>query len=193
MKSYVDITLLPDADIALYFLWEKVYQQIHLALVEAQGQNKKQPIGIAFPEYASDKFHLGNKLRVFAESEGDLATLNLPSWLARLSDYVHLTKVRDVPDKLDGYAIFKRLQLKSNNDRLARRKAKRDGIDLEAAHAYFENRKEVYSQAPFIRMKSLSSGKQFRLLITKEITNSSDASKGFSTYGLSSKSSVPLF
>lgn len=197
MKSYVDITLLPDADIALYFLWSKVYQQIHLALVEAKDDNNTVKFGVSFPEYEYDeqnhKYTLGSKLRLFAPSESDLQALNLRKWLARFSDYVHLTQIRDVPDQVGQYAFFKRLQPKSNNARLAWRKAKREGISLERAMAYFEKRKETYSQEPFIRIGSLSSGHQYRLLIAKVETDMTDAANGFSTYGLSSSSAVPLF
>jgi len=165
MKSYVDITLLPNADIALYFLWEKVYQQIHIALVEAQDGNGKVNIGVSWPEYDSEN----------------------------LSDYVHITLIRPVPVSIDGYAVFKRIQLKSNNERLARRRAKRKKTSLEEALAYFGDRKEVYSRAPYIRLRSHSSGKRYRLFIAKEETDTTDMNEGFSTYGLSSKSSVPLF
>ncbi|MCO4790206.1 type I-F CRISPR-associated endoribonuclease Cas6/Csy4, partial [Vibrio cholerae] len=34
MNYYQEITLLPDADIALGFLWQNVFQQVHIALVE---------------------------------------------------------------------------------------------------------------------------------------------------------------
>ncbi|MGV6816717.1 MAG: type I-F CRISPR-associated endoribonuclease Cas6/Csy4 [Thiotrichales bacterium] len=197
MKSYVDITLLPDADIALYFLWSKVYQQIHLALVEAQDDNNTVKFGVAFPEYEYDeqnhKYTLGSKLRVFAPSENDLQALGLRKWLARLSDYVHLTQVRAVPEHVDHYAFFKRLQPKNNFARLARRKARFSGISFDEAMAYYKDRKEVYSQTPFVRIRSLSSDNQYRLLIAKEEIDSPGPTRGFSTYGLSASSAVPLF
>ncbi len=193
MKSYVDITLLPGVDITLYFLWEKVYQQLHLALVECQDAKNNIKVGVAFPEYDERKFQLGNKLRVFAPFRVDLEALNINHWLAGLNDYVHITSIRDVPDKIEGYAHFKRIQRKSNNDRLARRRAKRKGISEEEAKAYFEKREEQYSQAPFIQVKSHSSDKRYRLLISREEAESFQTDNGFSTYGLSSSSSVPLF
>lgn len=197
MKSYVDITLLPDADIALYFLWSKVYQQIHLALVEAQDHNKTVNFGVAFPEYQYDeqnhKYTLGSKLRLFAHSESALQALDLRKWLARLSDYVYLTQIRPVPEKVEQFAFFKRLQPKNNIARLARRKARFAGISFDEAMAYYKDRKEVYSQAPFVRIRSLSSDSQYRLLIAKEETDTTDSANGFSTYGLSASSAVPLF
>ena len=193
MKCYLDITLLPNADIALYFLWEKVYQQLHLALVETQDANKHVKAGVAFPEYNEERFHLGSKLRLFAPSSNDLEAVNINQWLSRLTDYVHITSIRDVPDKVKGYAHFKRLQLKSNNGRLARRKTKREGMSIEEATAYFNGRKEQYSRAPFIQIKSLSSEKRYRLMIIRENVDTSQTGQGFSTYGLSAKSTVPVF
>ena len=195
MKNYLEVTLLPSGEIPLYFIWEKLYQQLHLALVESQNADKKVEIGVSFPEYqcGNNKHHLGSKLRVFATSAEALEKLNLSKWLSRLTDYIHITSIRDVPDKIESYAYFKRLQLKSNNARLARRKAKREGISEEQALAYFEGRKEQYSQAPFIRIKSLSSSRQYRLIIVRENAETNQTAKGYSSYGLSSESFVPIF
>ena len=198
MKYYVDITLLPDADISLYFLWGKVYQQVHLALVEKQNDQGRVNIGAAFPEYSfgEERKFLGRKLRLFAQTEGDLSALRLADWLSRLDDYVHITSVRSVPDKPVGYAFFKRVQTKSNLDRLARRKAKSLDMSAEEALASFGNKREVYSQAPFILLSSLSSHHSFRLMIVKLETDNPGGAVEFSTYGLSSgvsASAVPLF
>ena len=48
MKNYIEMTLLPDADITLNFLWEKLYQQLHLALVEIQDSDKTVPVWSLF-------------------------------------------------------------------------------------------------------------------------------------------------
>lgn len=201
----MEITLLPNDEVPIYFLWEKIYQQIHLALVEVQDTNKKVAIGAAFPEYKYDEkhklYHLGGKLRLFAASKELLEGLSLKEWFSRLNDYVHITKIRDVPNEVDGYVCFKRIQPKSNNARLARRSAKRKvklkGLSQEAANKEAEadycERKEIYSQAPFIHIKSLSSDKQYRLMIAKVDENDAQFDSGFSTYGLSSVSTVPQF
>ena len=81
MQVYQDITLLPDVDIPLYFLWEKVYQQIHLALVESSDNNGKVNIGVAFPKYREDKggHPLGDTMRLLSMFKNDLAELILQS------------------------------------------------------------------------------------------------------------------
>lgn len=156
-------------------------------------QDFKIRIGVAFPKYDREKLHLGNKLRLLATDSDILRKLNLDMALAQLVDYVHITQIREVPEKIDGYAFFKRIQLKSSNERLIRRRAKRQGISYEQAASYFEGRKENYSRAPFIHIKSLSTGKRYRLIIEREDTATASSEAIFSTYGLSSRSTVPIF
>ena len=90
-------------------------------------------VGVAFPEYDNEKYQLGSQLRLVAPSQELLGRLNIQTWMTRLSDYVHITGIRDVPGTIRGYAFFKRIQTKNNNARLARRKAKREGIPYEQA------------------------------------------------------------
>ncbi len=191
MKFFVEITLLPSPEIPLNFLWEKVYGQVHLALVERQDGEGKVAIGAAFPGYDACQFQLGCKLRLFGEDKTDLEKLNLSKWLNRLSDYAHVTGIREVPEKCR-YGVFRRLQPQSSIPRLARRKAKRHGISFEEAMDLLKNRKEQISKAPYIWCKSLSSDKRYRLLVDSVVMDQSRPGS-FSTYGLSSTSTVPLF
>jgi len=214
MRHYQEITLIPNADINRNFLWSKTFQQIHLGLVEMQDTQKRVPIGISFPEYKSDeKFGLlGSKLRLFAQDEVTLARFDAGKWLTRLSDYVHCTGIRPVPGTVKGYAVFSREQPKTGRERLARRYAKRHNLDYETAlngkvelsaklgigiecertlMSYSEMPHKTIS-TPFIRLKSLSSGNTFCLWIKKsEAENGGDGT--FTTYGLSSTSTVPEF
>ena len=193
MKCFIELTLLPNPEIPLYFLWEKAHQQLHLALVAIQDEKGQSPVGVSFPEYDAEKHQLGSKLRLFAETETQLEQLNLQQGFSRLSDYVHLTGIRPIPDKVHGHALFKRVQPKSSNARLARRLAKRKGISAEQALLTLNKRSESFSNAPYVRIKSLSSGKQYRLMIARLETEPTPQASGFSTYGLSSQRSVPLF
>lgn len=193
MKFYLEITLLPSVEIPIYFLWEKVYQQIHLALVEIQDAEGKVKVGLSFPEYDADQHKLGNKLRLLASTQKDLENLNIYKWLSRLTDYVHITGIRDVPEKITDYALFKRIQTKSSNARLAKRKAKREGISYGQALQALSKHKEQTSKAPYIHIKSLSSDKRYRLIVDCVSIGQCGKKESFSTYGLSSNSSVPIF
>ncbi len=194
MQCYVEVTLLPSAEIPLYFLWAKVYQQVHLALVdEAKTKDGFVSIGVSFPEYNADQNHLGSKLRLFAAKESELQAIKIDQWLRRLVDYVHITRIRPVPDTLKKFALFKRVQTKSSTARLARRKAKREGISFEVAMEVLADHKEKISKLPFIHIKSLSSEKQYRLMISCTETDEKSYNSKFNTYGLSNNCSVPLF
>ena len=50
MEYYREITLLPDAEVPLYFLWTKVYSRLHIAF--ADRKNKFSTVyAVSFPEY----------------------------------------------------------------------------------------------------------------------------------------------
>lgn len=204
MNRYIEVTLLPTPDISLYFLWQKVYQQIHLGFASIKKADDTIPIGVSFPEYDSEMNHLGNKLRLFTEDIKALEALNIDKCLNRLKDYVHISSIKDVPASVGEFALFDRQQVKSSITRLARRKAKRKGIEYEEALASLEGFEEKQSKAPFILMESLSSenkgdsdnsGDQrhkFRLSIVKKTVG--EPQKGtFNCYGLSKQATVPWF
>jgi CRISPR-associated endonuclease Csy4 len=193
MKYYIEITLLPGVDIPLYFLWEKVYQQVHLALVEVQQEDGSVAVGVSFPEYDTKLNHLGSKLRLFAQTFAELEGLAISKWLSRLMDYVHVTTIREVPDKTKGKVLFKRVQTKSSKTRLARRKAKREGMSLAVAMDSLGAYQEKNSKLPYVRIKSLSSEKRYRLMIARLETENQQTCYTFSTYGLGQDSFVPLF
>ena len=128
----------------------------------------------------------------FAADQATLERLNITQWLARLADYVHVTSIRPVPEKLSGYAMYQRQQVKTNPERLARRYARRHGVALEQAMQHYQSMTAVRVATPFIRLRSLSSENTFCLWIKKTVVP--DAVKGvFNTYGLSAKATVPEF
>lgn len=192
MKYYQQVTLLRDARIDLYDFWQKFYQQIHLALVENKIAENTSTIGVSFPEYNADDFSLGTKLRLFAANEQTLKDLQCEKWLERLLDYVHVSSIKPVPEKVTGHACFKHIKLKGNKEKLARRRAKRKGESLQQALAHFADYKEQRSKLPFINMVSQSNGQHFRLFIEKEEQEQSQTGH-FSCYGLSNMTTVPLF
>lgn len=192
MKYYIEITLLPGVDIGLYFLWEKLFHQIHIGLVNLSEGKITVPIGLSIPEYSEKSCHLGTKLRLFSPDEGRLETLNPGKLLSGYLDYVHLTRIREVTENIQAYAVYKRQQPKSSVERLARRKAKREGILEEEALERLKQFQEQRVKTPYINMKSISSGHRFKLFIQKQ-KRPSLINEGFSCYGLSNKSTVPEF
>lgn len=204
MNFYQEITLIDQAEISPYVIWSKLYTQLHIALAEIKDDSNKVSIGVSFPQYIFEektenqkpKINLGKKLRLFSDSEANLKKLDIRHWFEHLEDYVHITSIREVPSEIKGYAIYKRKQVKTNAERLARHRVKRGDIGFDEALARYSNVVTI-TNLPYIEMKSLStsdkqSEKRFKLFIEKQSAEKSET-QVFSTYGLSSVSSVPEF
>lgn len=191
MKVYFDITLLPDAEANLGFLWQKVFTQVHLALVENKLPDGNSAVAVSFPTYAGKDFPLGSKLRLMAGDEEELQDLNLPEALSRLTDYCHLSSIKSVP-QTSFHANFWRIRFDSNIERLARRRAKRKEISFEEALEHYAGFDEEQSKLPYIQIQSLSKDERFRLFVKK--TELDEAVDGvFNCYGLSKTATVPWF
>jgi CRISPR-associated endonuclease Csy4 len=160
--------------------------------VENKTGDNMSAIGVSFPEYDADKYHLGTKLRLLAEDEKLLEQLQCEKWLNRLGDYVQVGPIKPVPDKPKGYACFKHIKLKGNKAKLARRRAKRNGETLQQALSHFENYEEPRSRLPYINITSQTNRQRFRLFVEKQEMQGPKTGL-FSCYGLSHSSTVPLF
>lgn len=200
MNYYVDIKLECDTEITLGFIWQKVYTQMHLALVELKDENNTVDIGFSFPLYNNHPFPLGDVLRVFGNSKERLEELNLTKWLNRLDGYAYVGEIQRVPTDVKGYVCFGRKQFKSGAEvrRLAKRYAKRNGVSEEEALSTFELAEKKYTKLkeenklPFVNIKSLSNRQPIKIFIIKKEVES--AEKGvFNTYGLSNFSTLPWF
>lgn len=197
MKYYIDITLLPDAEANLGFLWQKVYQQIHIALVDNKIAENQSAIAVSFPKYGDKQFPLGDKVRLLANDQAQLEQFNIEKWLARLSDYTHLKSTKEVPSTIHQFARFKRKPFKSNLIKEAQRRAKYKGESFEVALEHFKDY-QTNSLLPFINMGSLSMQtestikRNFKLFIDREMLKE-PVSGVFNCYGLSKDSSVPWF
>lgn len=219
MKYFIEIILIDAANFSLYKLWSKLYTQVHLALVEQQNPDKAVNIGVSFPGYKySEKDGksfgtLGDKLRIFAPTESELQQLNLQKCLERLTDYLHIKSIQPVPENVVRHLLVRRYRADMNMERLTRRfmqrESKRTGTEISFAEAKtmqnqrFVDKQKVslkeaekhYQQPqmkefPFIKLKSLSGKKDFSLQI--EQIQAEQAKTGtFSTYGLSSHTTVP--
>lgn len=196
MKHYVEITLLPTDDIGHYFLWSKIYQQLHLALVALTG-GQGGSVGFSFPEYSANQPRLGHKLRVFAVKESQLVQFNAQKWLERLSDYCHISSIRAVPEQTQ-YAVFARKQCVNNPERLARRRAKRKGETFEQALSHFVGFEGDFSSLPFVALESLSTAPSaeakhcFKLFIAQQLVQKPQEGS-FNCYGLSQSATIPWF
>lgn len=192
MKYYQQITLLPTGDISLYFLWQKIFQQVHLALVDNKNSEEKSLIGVAFPDYNAESYFLGRKLRLFAEQEQTIRRMNCEKWLSRLSDYVAISDIGPLPAKISCYVCFKHIKPKGNKEKLARRRAKRKGETMQEALMHFDRFREQQVRLPYINVISQTNKQLFRLFIEKQVVEKPQTGF-FSCYGFSNTTTVPMF
>ena len=212
MNYYQEITLLPDAEISLSFIWQKVFQQVHIALVENKVAPNQSEIAVGFPEYQQAGFPLGNKLRLFAKDKVTLEKLAITQWLAKLEDYAHIKAIKPVPSEVT-YVSFIRKNVKSPEriERDMRQKArlwaaKTDKRLEDCLAELAKNKPNAQCNLPFIylysqRTKQRLPNKSSRFpLFIKAHELHIEQTGFFDCYGLSSKennqgsfSTVPHF
>jgi CRISPR-associated endonuclease Csy4 len=215
MKCYLDITLLPDAEANLGFLWQKVFQQAHIALVEngyeyARKENdgsettlRGSNIAVSFPCYGDKTYLLGNKLRLLAQEQAFLEGLGIEKWLSRLQDYVQIASIKAVPSSVS-YAGFRQKRVKGEKrlEQSLQKKAKHlsDKFSLDFNSALQElKKKHAFNEEklPYIQVESQSNSTddrkpRFKLFIEKAELVEPQQGK-FDCYGLSKTATVPWF
>lgn len=200
MKYYFDITLVPNAEANLGFLWQKIFQQVHIALVDNKVGDNESAIALSVVDYGDKDFPLGSKLRLLAGSEDALVKLDIQQWLKRLSDYCHIKPIKNVPDDIKQYARFKRKPVKSI-ERKAKRRAEHLKKPYAEALAYLvKEGRSAECKLPFINVESQDTKKrgeqgvssQFLLFIERSLFEV-PASGKFDCYGLSKTATVPWF
>ena len=206
MNYYLDITLLPDAEANLGFLWQKVFQQVHIALVDNKVADNESAVAISVVGYGhateeiDNAFPMGSKLRLLAAKEDILQQLNMQSWLTRLSDYCHISSIKLVPANVKQHARFSRKNVKSI-EKKAQRRAAHLGKPYDEVLTYLiEEGKSKPSRLPFVNVESQNTKKlaelgvssKFLLFIEQAIFDEARNGK-FDCYGLSKTATVPWF
>ena len=200
MKYYLDITLLPDAEANLGFLWQKVFQQVHIALVDNKVADNESAVALSVVGYGDKTFPLGNKLRLLAACEDILQKMDMQRWLNRLSDYCHISSIKTVPVEISQYARFSRKNVKSIEKKAHRRAIHLDKPYDEVLAYLIEEGKSKASKLPFINVESQDTKKrleqgassQFLLFIEQTLFDEPVNGK-FDCYGLSKTATVPWF
>lgn len=186
LTHYCELTLIPDPDIAPYFIWSKLFTQLHIALADVKNEHNIDTIGISFPDYHYDEkgksSKLGLKLRVFAPNQKDLEILNLDKWLERLTDYVHIKGIKEVPiDKATSHVSVHRYRFKPVDVQVKSLAKKMEISDDEAMAIVAKRRPEL--KLPFIKMYSESNKTHYPLKILQQPR--SEAKVGsFNVYGM---------
>lgn len=192
LTHYQEITIIPDPEIAPYFIWSKLFTQLHIALADVKNGHDIDSIGVSFPDYHYDDKNeksskLGLKLRVFAPNQKDLETLNLDKWLTRLTDYVHIKGIKEVGSNATGYVSVQRYRFKPIDIQVKSLVSTR-GVSNEEAIAIVAKRKPEL-RLPFIRMYSESNKTHYPLQILQQPSQEQVIGK-FNVYGVNGMSNA---
>jgi len=187
MDHYVDIDLRPDPEFVPHHLMSALYAKLHRALV-GLGCND---IGVSFPRYDASAPHLGSRLRLHGKKDALLALMDT-EWLTGMRDHAAVAPPSAVPVGVQHRAV-RRVQAKSNPERLRRRLLRRHDISEEEAMHRIPDSAARLLWLPFVQLKSSSTGQAFRFFIDQSAAQPLADEGSFSAYGLSQDATVPWF
>jgi CRISPR-associated endonuclease Csy4 len=184
MKYYVEVRIRPDIEFNPTILMNEVFFRLHKVLFNLGNSE----VGLSFPEV---NITLGSLVRLHGD-EIKLQEILSTSWADDILDYVEISKVSPIPN-VSGYRVVRRVQIKSNPERLLRRSVKKGWISEEEAVQRLQKESPKSTSLPYIKLKSFSTGQMFRLYIEHGPVLENPVDGEFSDYGLSSSKTVPWF
>ncbi len=183
MKHYIDIKLLPDEDIPIYFLRNKIYSKFHKILFTLNSTD----IGISFPNY---KVKLGNIIRLHG-TENSLLNIQGINWLGGLSGYCDIRSIRTIPKE----AVYRTISRKQSSmtEAKLRRLIKRGTISDENCKAYKAKMFQLGLDNPYLELESVSNGHKYRRYIQFGGLQEQPVLGEFDEFGLSKTATIPWF
>lgn len=187
MDSYLDVTILKDQEFPVPQLLSVLYSKLHTALVAQQTTR----IGVSFPGMSASPPSLGNRMRLHG-TEADLHDLMKVAWLSGMRDHIAVSDMESVPADAKHRRV-KRIQVKSNAERLRRRLMRRHGLDETQARERIPDSAARHLKLPFLHLNSTSTGQRFRLFLEHGPVQDIPRPGVFNAYGLSNTATVPWF
>ena len=187
MSHYIDILLRPDPEFPAHQLMAALYAKLHRVLANVQSTT----IAVTFPGYQTGPATLGSTLRLLGP-RADLDRLMEHDWLKGMRDHTELLPVAVVPAGA-AQRNLRRVQAKSNPDRLRRRQMRRHGLSAEEARERVPDSAAKFVSLPFVALASSSTGQRFPLYLRLGPTVPTAVPGPFNSYGLSSSATTPWF
>lgn len=187
MDHFVDIDLRPDAEFAAPHLMSALYGKLHRVLVKLGSTD----VGVSFPEHDASVPHLGTRMRLHGKPEA-LTMLMASEWLLGISDHVVAGPPRPVPAG-STHSRVRRVQAKSNPERLRRRLIRRHRVSIDEALQRIPDSSVELVRLPFVQLRSTSTEQTFRLFIAHDLGQPEAIADVFNAYGLSQTATVPWF
>ena len=187
MECFVDIELLPDPEFEAHLLLGTLYARLHHALTPSNSLG----IAVCFQGHQARPPTLGTRIRLLG-SRSALLAHSSTDWLNGMHDYVRASALAEVP--IDApHRTLRRVQAKSNPERLRRRLMKRHGLNEKQARERLPDSVAQMLNLPFVQIKSQSTGQTFRLFLRLGPEQSAPTPGKFNAYGLSQNATIPWF
>lgn len=187
MDHYLDINIRPDPEFTMPLLMSALISKLHQALTSLESD----VIGVSFPNYQLSSRTLGDRMRLHG-TDSQLRKLMEKNWLTGMADHTECGELLQVPVSTQ-HCMVRRQQVKSNVERLRRRRMKRKGESYEQAAEAIPVRVEQRSTLPFADLSSKSTGEVFKLFIEQKTDVKECREGAFNSYGLSLGATVPWF
>lgn len=184
---YLDIRLLRDPEFTSHQLMSALYAKLHRGLAQLHTSS----IGVVFPEYDATRCSVGAQLRLVG-AVNELDRLMCREWLRGMLDHVVVSPVATVPEGT-AHRALRRVQAKSNPERLRRRQMKRHKLSAAEAIERVPDTVTQRLNLPFVQLTSSSTGQAFRLYLRLDDSQAGPVAGPFNTYGLSGSATVPWF
>jgi CRISPR-associated endonuclease Csy4 len=183
MDYYLNIKIVPDEEVPIYFIRNKIYSKLHKALFSLKSTN----IGISFPSY---KIKLGNVIRLHG-TENSLLKLQDTNWLGGLSGYCDISAIQAIPNEV----VYRTVSRKQSNmtEAKLRRLIKRGSISPEETKQYKAKMFQQGLDNPYLELESTSNGHKHRRYIQFSELSSQVVEGEFDQFGLSKTATIPWF
>jgi len=194
MEYYIDIKSLPDEDVPMYFIRNKVYTKLHKALSTMSATD----IGVSFPKY---RVKLGDVIRIHGEKQR-LEALQALGWIGGLSGYCEVSGVKPVPEIVAGYRTVARKQPTMTLQKLQKRVdyQNKQGVlksdeDVKAYKKQYKEKMYGFQSLgnPFLELISSSGGHKYRRIIQFGELLDAAVEGEFDQFGLSKTATIPWF
>jgi CRISPR-associated endonuclease Csy4 len=187
MSHYLDIRVLPDPEMSASQVLSALYGKLHGVLVAMRSVD----VGVSFPGYAVKPPTLGTVLRLLGPV-AQLEAVLRSTWLGGVRDHVAVGPVTPVPAGV-AHRALRRVQTKSNPDRLRRRQMKRHGLTEAEARERIPDEFGKTLTLPFVFVFSASTGQRFCLFLSLGDAAQTGQAGTFNAYGLSATATIPWF
>lgn len=183
MNYYIDIEIMPDAEMRESPLINLVYNKFHKALVKL----KSEQIGVSFPGY---QIKLGRLLRLHGDKT-DLQNLQGLNWLGGIAGYCDISDLKKVSADVK-YRTVSRIRTNTSKSKLKRLK-QRGSITPDEEKIY---KTKMFSQGlanPYLDLESGSTGQKHRRFFRFGPLLDQPVEGKFDSYGVSKVATVPWF